>query len=102
MISMEALRRDLDAVADPTAAPPMAAYMKHQFEFMGIKTVPPRLATKPTMARARRATGDELMAFAHNCWNEPEREFQYVGADAFDANVAETLFSRITSTTSRL
>ncbi len=88
MISMEVLRRDLEAVADPTSAPAMAAYMKHRFEFMGITSAKRRLATKPTMARARRASGDELTAFARDCWNEPEREFQYVGADALNANVA--------------
>jgi 3-methyladenine DNA glycosylase AlkD len=89
MISMQALRRDLEAVADPTSAPPMAAYMKHQFEFMGIKTAPRRLATKPTMAQAGRASGDELFVFARDCWNESEREFQYVGVDALSANVAK-------------
>ena len=88
MMSMEVLRRDLETVADPTSAPPMAAYMKHRFEFMGIKTAQRRLATKPTMAWARRASGDELIAFARDCWNEPEREFQYVGADALNANAA--------------
>jgi 3-methyladenine DNA glycosylase AlkD len=88
MMSMEALRRDLETVADPTSAPPMAAYMRQQFEFMGVKTAQRRLATKPTTARARRASGDELVAFARDCWNEPEREFQYVGTDVLTANVA--------------
>ncbi len=88
MMSVDALRYDLEAVADPSAAPAMAAYMKHRFEFMGIKTTQRRLATKPTMARARRASGDDLVAFARDCWNEPEREFQYVGLDALSANVA--------------
>jgi 3-methyladenine DNA glycosylase AlkD len=87
-MSLEALRRDLEAVADPTSAPAMAAYMKHRFEFMGVKTAPRRSAAKATMARARRASGDELVAFARDCWDEPEREFQYVGADALNANVA--------------
>jgi 3-methyladenine DNA glycosylase AlkD len=88
MMSVEALRRDLEAVADATSAPPMAAYMKHRFEFMGIKAAPRRVATRSTMTRARRASGDELVAFARDCWNEPEREFQYVGADVLNANVA--------------
>ncbi len=67
---------------------PMAAYMRQQFEFMGVKTAQRRLATKPTMARARQASGDEVVAFARDCWNEPEREFQYVGTDVLTANVA--------------
>ncbi len=85
---MEALRRELEAVADVTSAQPMAAYMREQFEFMGIKTAQRRLAAKPTMAQARQASGDELIAFARHCWNEPEREFQYVGTDVLTANVA--------------
>ena len=88
MISMDALRRDLEAVADVMSAQPMAAYMRQQFEFMGVKTAQRRLATKPTMARARQASGDELISFARDCWNEPEREFQYVGTDVLTANVA--------------
>ena len=39
------------------------------------------------MAHARGASGDELVTFAHACWYETEREFQYVGVDVLSANV---------------
>jgi 3-methyladenine DNA glycosylase AlkD len=88
LIPIDTLRRDLEAVADAVAAAPMAAYMKHRFDFMGIKSPERRRATKETMAHAREARGDELVAFAHACWNEPEREFQYVGVDVLSTNIA--------------
>ena len=88
MRSIDALRDQLVAVADPSAAPAMAAYMQHRFEFLGVKTRQRRAASKPTMASARTATGDELIAFARTCWEQPEREFQYVAQDLLGANVA--------------
>jgi 3-methyladenine DNA glycosylase AlkD len=88
LIPIDTLRRDLEAVADALAAPPMAAYMKHRFDFMGIRSPERRRATKATMVHARGASGDELVAFAHACWNEPEREFQYVGVDVLSTNIA--------------
>lgn len=87
MLSLTALREQLDAVADPASAPAMAAYMKHRFEFLGVKTPQRRTAARPTAAAGRTATGDELCAFVRACWDEPEREFQYVGADLLRANV---------------
>jgi 3-methyladenine DNA glycosylase AlkD len=82
-----AVREELEARADPANAAAMAAYMKHRFVFIGVKTPERRAAVEPTMAVARRASGDELCAFAAACWREPEREFQYVGADALRVNV---------------
>ena len=87
MLSVETLCDELGSVADPTAAPAMAAYMKHRFEFFGVKAPQRRAATKATMAAAELASGDELIEFARACWEEPEREFQYVAQDALGANV---------------
>ena len=88
MLSVEILRGELESVADPTAAPAMAAYMKHRFDFFGVKAPRRRAATRMTMAAAGLASGDELIDFAGACWEEPEREFQYVAQDALAANVA--------------
>ncbi|HSL73245.1 MAG TPA: DNA alkylation repair protein [Ilumatobacteraceae bacterium] len=87
MLSMPMLRAELEAVAEPESAPAMAAYMQHHFQFLGVKTPQRRAAVKPTMTQARAATGDELCDFVRECWEQPEREFQYVGADLLRANV---------------
>jgi 3-methyladenine DNA glycosylase AlkD len=81
------VREELEQRADPLDATAMAAYMKGHFAFFGVKTPERRDAVRGTMAVARRATGDQLCAFACACWAEPEREFQYVGTDALRANV---------------
>jgi 3-methyladenine DNA glycosylase AlkD len=76
------VRAALEAVAHGRKAPVMAAYMKGQFRFLGVPSPERRAAQKPTLAELGDVSGDDLLAFAEACWNEPERELQYVGADA--------------------
>jgi len=87
MLSIETVRNQLQPLADLATAAPMEAYMKHRFEFFGVKTPQRRAATTPTMAAARAASGDQLIGFARACWSEREREFQYVAQDVLGANV---------------
>lgn len=81
LTSITDLRRELAAAADPTDAELMAAYMKHRFEFFGLKTPARRTITKDLVKSARTAPPDELIEFATFCWAQPERELQYVGSD---------------------
>jgi 3-methyladenine DNA glycosylase AlkD len=74
------LRAALEAVADPERAEPMARYLRNQFPFLGVPSPILRQAAKPTLAAGRGASGDDLVAFADRCWEQPEREFQAVGA----------------------
>lgn len=78
-MDVEKLRVALEAVAVPEQAEPMAAYMKHHFVFLGAKSPAVREAAKPTLAAGKDAEADELIAFVDSCWEQPEREFQYVG-----------------------
>jgi 3-methyladenine DNA glycosylase AlkD len=55
--------------------------MKHRFPFLGIATVPRRRASKAFIAAHESATPEELLVSAAACWQEPEREFHYVGVD---------------------
>ncbi len=75
------LRRALEAVAQPERAPAMQAYMKHRFEYLGVPTPERRRATKSFLAAGRDATAAQLLATAGVCWDQPEREFQYVATD---------------------
>lgn len=75
-----ALRSALEAEANVDAAAEMAAYMRDHFPFLGVRSPQVRLAAKPAIAAGASADGDALIAFADECWDQPEREFQYVGA----------------------
>jgi 3-methyladenine DNA glycosylase AlkD len=75
------LRHQLQEAADPQRATEMAAYLKDQFMFFGVATPARRALAKPTLALGREATGDQLLSFAEACWDQPEREFQYIAHD---------------------
>lgn len=81
VLDIEELRSALEAIAVPEDAEPMARYMKDHFEFLGIRTPPRKAAAKPTMQAGKHASGDELIAFARECWACDEREFQYVACE---------------------
>ena len=75
------LRQRLETVAQPDKAPQMKAYMKDCSEFLGVPTPERRTASKSFIAAGRDATAGHLMDAADVCWEQPEREFQYVATD---------------------
>ena len=79
------LRAALVALADAERAAPMAAYMRDKFVFLGITAKDRRAATKAWLRDAKQAAPDDLLALARWCWDQPEREFHHVGADALRA-----------------
>ncbi len=82
------LRGALEEVAVADDREPMRAYMRGRFEFIGVKTPARRKATRRIVRSAlAEADGDAAVALAQACWRQPEREFQYVGADALAAHV---------------
>ena len=80
------LRDALTAVAVPTDAAPMAAYMKDRFPFLGVKTPARRRASRPMISASKRAPIDEVVQLAHELRAQPEREFHYVASDVLRAN----------------
>lgn len=58
----------------------MRAYMKDQFAFIGLKAPILRQQAKPFLTLGKTASAEALMDFIDGCWEQPEREFQYVGA----------------------
>jgi 3-methyladenine DNA glycosylase AlkD len=74
---VSAIEAALTPLADPAQAPGMAAYMKHQFRYLGIAT-PARRAACAQLVRD--FDGDPLAA-AKALWKREEREYQYVAAD---------------------
>lgn len=85
----DAIVATLSDLADPEQAGQMAAYMRDQFEFLGIKARPRDRAWRQVRAAADaahgRPDGDELFRFARAMWERPEREYPYVGAKALAA-----------------
>jgi len=67
----------------------MSAYMRNQFDFLGIPTPYRRSLSKEFIKAAKR---DNLINwdFINYCWERPEREFQYLAIDYLNA-VAELL-----------
>ncbi len=66
---------------DSEAAAGMAAYMRDQFEFFGIKS--PRRRELQQEVLASRDDPDEalLAAVVDKCWARPQREFQYFAGE---------------------
>ena len=58
------LRRDLAAVAVPADAAPMAAYMKHRFVFLGVKTPARRTSIIRTHPESMTLTPLQVMSAA--------------------------------------
>ncbi|WP_372736481.1 DNA alkylation repair protein [Nocardioides sp.] len=79
--TIASLRASLTAVADPALAPGMAAYMKDQFPFLGVKSGPRKQAQRSLIAAAKTVGEADLLALAAELFDEPEREFAYVACD---------------------
>jgi 3-methyladenine DNA glycosylase AlkD len=69
----------LRAAADPERAEQMKAYMRSQFQFLGIPTPERRRLSRDCLKElSKRAVDWEFVA---KCWAQPEREFQYLALD---------------------
>ena len=63
--------------ADPAAAGPMKAYMRNQFEYLGIKTQQNRELLKGFCAQHGLPPLADLDPILRELWHLPQREFQY-------------------------
>jgi 3-methyladenine DNA glycosylase AlkD len=66
---------------DPSRAPAMRAYMRDQFDYLGIGTPQRRTAAKPLLKALAGSGADVLLAQAWQLWALPQREYQYVALD---------------------
>lgn len=72
---VDRLREQLAGVADPERAKAMAAYMRHQFPFLGVPS--PKLKLALRAAQPGRLDQPELTSVSRRLWQLPEREYQY-------------------------
>ncbi len=70
-----------EARRDAAQAQPMAAYMRHQFPFLGIPTPARRPLLREALAGMEPPTEADLRALAALLWAKPEREYQYAACD---------------------
>lgn len=76
-----AVRSVLAPLADAARAPAMRAYMRDQFDFLGVATPARRAAVQPILRSLRGAGAETLLACADSLWALPQREYQYVAID---------------------
>ena len=73
------LEKRLLALAEKDQAQPMKAYMKNNFEFLGVRSPDRRKAAKQFFKDFK--TPELDWDFVEACWDQPYREFQYVAID---------------------
>jgi 3-methyladenine DNA glycosylase AlkD len=85
---VERLAAAYEHARDPEAATAMAAYMRDQFPFVGIKTTPRRAIDRQIVAGLDPPTEERLRVVAEECWRRPEREYQYFATEYLARHVA--------------
>lgn len=78
-MKVEDIFQGLKEVANPEDAIHMKAYMKDQFEFLGVKTPVRRKLSKVFFKKNSSLAID--WKFIHQAWDNPYREMQYVVLD---------------------
>jgi 3-methyladenine DNA glycosylase AlkD len=71
----------LEPHANPEAAVPMAAYMKHHFPFLGIPQPVRKAATRQVVKEAKSWCAGRMWAAVEELWAQPEREFHYLAIE---------------------
>ncbi|MEI9968956.1 MAG: DNA alkylation repair protein [Terracidiphilus sp.] len=74
-----AVRRVLEALKNAKRAAGMRAYMRDQFDYLGVATPEHRAAVAPLIKGFSPAGPEELRMAAEGMWRMREREYQYVG-----------------------
>lgn len=70
----------LEQNRDIERAQQMSAYMRNQFPFLGITSPKRRELSREFLKEARQKLVIDW-DFVYECWNKPEREYQYVAID---------------------
>ena len=83
--AFENVATDLRSEADSDRAEQMAAYLKGQFECLGVPSPTRKSLQRPLLAAAKTATAEDVIALADRCWRCDEREFRYVATDLLRA-----------------
>jgi 3-methyladenine DNA glycosylase AlkD len=84
---VRAVSKTLLPLADPALRPWMQAYMRDQFEFLGVKTPVRRAAVAELIRMQKGADAAVLLRSARLLWALPQREYQFVAVDLLARHV---------------
>ncbi len=84
---LEQIKQALRPLADPVAAIAMRAYLRDQFNFLGIAA--PRRRQALQSLPLQKWTAASLLALAEALWQQPEREYRYVAIDLLRRHVKQ-------------
>lgn len=79
----------LAPVANPSQRGPMRAYMKNQFDYLGVKTPALRAAIAELVREQKNAKPTDLLRIARLLWAMPEREYQYAAVTLLSAHAGK-------------
>jgi glutamate racemase len=74
--NLESIQQTLAARANPEKAKPMKAYMRDQFEYLGLNAPLLQALQKPFLTAARQQASIDW-ELVQKLWDAPQREFQY-------------------------
>ena len=75
------LDQAIGTVIQPARAAAMRAYMREQFDFLGIPTPDRRTAAKEVLKQFKGSGAENLLRQAQLLWELPQREYQYIALD---------------------
>ncbi len=78
---IENLTHTFENQRNDSIAQQQKAYLKDQFEFIGLKTPLRREIQKPFLQREYLPSKSEAILIVKQLWNRPEREFHYFGQE---------------------
>lgn len=78
---LDAVSAALHGAAEPGRAAAMRAYMRDQFDFIGVPTPQRRLALRPLFQPLKGSGPRILLGHVDALWQRPQREFQYAALD---------------------
>ncbi|KQV82518.1 DNA alkylation repair protein [Massilia sp. Root351] len=86
---LQQVQAALQSIADPDRAKGMRAYMRDQFEYLGVPAPARRTALKMQLRQLTGSGPAHLIALANELWDLPEREYQYAALDLLDMHRKE-------------
>eukprot|EP01032_Pedospumella_encystans_P034754 gene34754-39294_t len=92
---LQQVRARLHAIADPERAKTMRAYMRDQFDYLGIPTPARRAALKPQLRQLKGKGAASLITSANELWDCHEREYHYAALDLLNMHRKELAISDI-------
>jgi 3-methyladenine DNA glycosylase AlkD len=84
--SIQFMTENLQRHADPSRSPAMVAYMRGQFQFLGIAAPLRRQVCKSIIKELQTVNVDQILAIVEELWCLEHREFQYLAVDILASN----------------